>query len=173
MSIATLVSVEEYLGTSYRPDCDYVEGELKERNVGQKDHSNLQGNIFGWFRDRRRALGLKAFTELRIQVSRRRFRIPDICVVQLPEPDEQVLTSPPYICIEVLSPDDSFPKLQERLDEYLAMGVPNVWVLDPASQRAWRIVREGHLEALDGVLRTSDLKVSVPLADLFAPDTAE
>ena len=53
------------------------------------------------------------------------------------------------------------------------MGVPNVWVLDPASQRAWRIVREGHLEALDGVLTTADLKVSLPLADLFTPDTAE
>ena len=173
MSTATLVSVEEYLSTSYRPDCDYVDGVLSDRNVGQKDHSNLQGNTFGWFRDRRRALGLKAFTELRIQVTRSRFRVPDLCVVQLPEPDEQVFTRPPYICIEILSPDDTFPKLQERLDEYLAMGVPNVWVLDPASQRAWRIVREGHLEALDGVLTTADLKVSLPLADLFTPDTAE
>ena len=41
MSTATLVPVEEYLATIYHPDCDYVDGVLLERNVGQKDHSNL------------------------------------------------------------------------------------------------------------------------------------
>ena len=31
------VSIEEYLDTSYRPDCDYVNGEVQERNFGEKD----------------------------------------------------------------------------------------------------------------------------------------
>jgi Uma2 family endonuclease len=167
MSTATLVSMEEYLATSYRPDCDYVDGLLLDRNVGQKDHSKLQGEIFAWFRDRRRALRLAAFPEQRVQVSRTRCRIPDVCVVHLPEPHEQVFTQPPYICIEVLSPEDTFPRLQDRFDDYLAMGVPNVWVIDPASRRAWRINREGHLEARDGYLRTLDNQVSLPIAELF------
>jgi hypothetical protein len=42
MKAATLISVEEYLRTSYRPDCDYVDGEVLERNVGERDHSKLQ-----------------------------------------------------------------------------------------------------------------------------------
>src|SRR5580704_3769138 len=170
MSAATLVSVEEYIGTSYRPDCDYVEGLLVERNAGQQDHSNLQGEVFAWFRERRSALRIKAFPRQRIQVAKRRFRVPDICVLRLPVPKEQIFTEPPYICVEILSPDDTFPKLQERLDDYLFVGVPNIWVLDPASQRAWRITREGHLEVLDGVLSTSDLRVTLPLADLFTSD---
>ena len=37
-----LVSVEEYLHTSYEPDCDYVEGHIEERNVGEGPHSLLQ-----------------------------------------------------------------------------------------------------------------------------------
>ncbi len=168
MSTAALVSMQEYLGTSYRPDCDYVDGALINRNVGQKDHSKLQGEIFAWFRDRRRALRLAAFPEQRVQVARSRFRVPDICVVHLPEPDEQIFTQPPFICIEILSPDDSFPKLQDRFDDYLAMGVPNVWVIDPASQRGWSIAKEGHFEALDRCLHTSDGCVSLPIADLFA-----
>src|SRR5271165_4137159 len=106
MSSATLVSVEEYLATTYHPDCDFVDGEVRERNLGTKDHSNLQGEVRAWFRQRRRELRLKAFTELRIRVAPRRYRIPD----------------------------DTFPRLQERLDDYLAMGVPNIWVLDPASR---------------------------------------
>ncbi len=42
MASRTLISVEEYLRTSYRPDCDYVDGEVLERNVGELDHSWLQ-----------------------------------------------------------------------------------------------------------------------------------
>jgi len=34
MSSTTLISVQEYIATSYRPDCDYVDGEVRERNLG-------------------------------------------------------------------------------------------------------------------------------------------
>ncbi|MEQ1946449.1 MAG: Uma2 family endonuclease [Bryobacteraceae bacterium] len=167
MSTATLVSLEEYLATTYRPDCDYLDGVLVERNVGQKDHSKLQGQVFAWFWIRRASLRLAVFPEQRIRVAPRRFRIPDVCVVTLPEPEEQIFTQPPYICTEILSPEDTFPRLQECFDDYVAMGVPNIWVLDPASRRSWRITRAGHLEALDGVLRTEDGRVSMPVAELF------
>lgn len=172
MSTATLVSVDEYLATTYHPDCDFVDGVLIERNVGTKDHSKLQREVLAWFRDRRRELRLTAFPEQRIQLARRRYRIPDVCIVALPEPDEQIFTTPPYICIEILSPDDSFQKLQDRFDDYLGMGVPNIWVIDPASRRGWTIAREGHSEALDGVLRTSDGRVGMKLADLFSAEDA-
>ncbi len=168
MSTAALVGLHEYLSTTYRPDRDYVDGVLVERNVGQKDHSKLQRRIIVWFDSRARELRLAPFPEQRIKINARRFRIPDICVVTLPEPDEQIFTEPPYICIEILSPDDTFPSLQERFDDYLTMGVPNIWVLDPASKRGWRITREGHLEALDGVLRTAEGRVEMRIADLFA-----
>jgi Uma2 family endonuclease len=91
-----------------------------------------------------------------------------VCVVRLPEPDEQVFTSPPYICIEILSPEDTFSRLQVRLDDYLRMGVPNVWVLDPTLQRAWQIKREGHIEPADQILRSEDNYIVMPLADLFS-----
>jgi Uma2 family endonuclease len=170
MSVSTLISVEEYLSTLYRPDCDLVDGVLMERNVGQKDHSKLQGEVFAWFRARRRMLRLSAFVEQRVNVGPGRFRVPDICVVTLPEPDEQVFSAPTYICIEILSPDDSFPRLQNRLDDYIAKGTENVWVLDPGSRRGWAVSREGHFEALDGVLRTRDGKIDLPIADLFPED---
>ncbi len=49
MSSATLISVQEYIATTYRPDCDFVDGELRERNSGELEHSLLQGIIFAWF----------------------------------------------------------------------------------------------------------------------------
>jgi Uma2 family endonuclease len=169
MSTTTLVTPEQYLATPYRPDCDLIDGVLLERNVGTKDHSNLQAEVLAWFRERRRQLRLKAFPEQRIRVATNRYRVPDICVVSLPEPAEQVFTQPPFLCIEILSPEDTFPKLQSRIDDYMAMGIPNIWIIDPASHRGWSVTREGHFEALDGILRSTDNSVSLPLADLFAP----
>lgn len=119
-----------------------------------------------WFHQRR-TLGLAAFPSLRIAVAPNRCRIPDVCVVPLPEPDEQIFTAPPYICIEVLSPEDAFLSLQQRFDDYLKMGVPNVWAIEPASRRAWFITPAGHFEALDAILRTGDGRIAMPLADLF------
>jgi len=100
---ATLISVEEYLATSYRPDCDFVDGHLEERNVGEWDHSSLQAAVAAFFFVRRKKWGISVATELRVQVRPNRYRIPDICVV-VGEPGEQILTRPPLLCIEILSP---------------------------------------------------------------------
>src|SRR5437773_6663341 len=61
MPARTLVPVEEYLHTSYDPDCDYVDGEVVERNVGERDHSELQSEIVTYFRSRRQKLKVHAF----------------------------------------------------------------------------------------------------------------
>ena len=43
MSTKTLMSAEEYLRTSFEQgDCDYVDGEVIDRNVGEELHGNLQ-----------------------------------------------------------------------------------------------------------------------------------
>ena len=168
MPTLTSVSLEEYLSTTYRPDCDYIDGELEERNVGQRDHSRLQTRIGAWFEARRKQLGLEAFVELRMRVSHARYRIPDVCVVTLPQAEEQVLTHAPYIAIEVMSPDDSFPRLQQRFDDYLGMGIENIWVIDSNSGRAWHVTKAGHLEAHDRILRTTDGIVTLTIDELLA-----
>lgn len=76
-----LISVEEYLRTSYRPGCDYVDGEVVERNVGRRDHGWLQTAVAAYFFLRRRQWNITVITERRIQVNAARFRIPDVCVI--------------------------------------------------------------------------------------------
>ena len=58
METRTLVSVEEYLTTVYRPDCDYVDGEVQERNIGELDHGWLQTLVAGHFLARREKWGI-------------------------------------------------------------------------------------------------------------------
>jgi hypothetical protein len=42
MGSTTTIPVSEYLVTTYRPDCDYVDGEVQERNLGEYDHARIQ-----------------------------------------------------------------------------------------------------------------------------------
>jgi len=51
------VSVREYLTTSYRPDCDYVDGRIEERNGGEFDHGYLQALLAASFMNNRDAWG--------------------------------------------------------------------------------------------------------------------
>jgi len=167
MATRTLISVEEYLATSYRPDCDYVDGEVVERNLGTRDHGWLQPAVAAYLFNRRRQWNITVITELRIRVKPTRFRIPDVCVI-LGDTDEQVLTQPPFICIEVLSPKDRMKRVQERIDEYLEMGVPYVWVLNPETRQAYTAKpAEGLRELKTGVLKTENPTLEVPLSEIF------
>ncbi len=137
MATSAAVSVETYLHTSYRPDCDYVDGEIRERNVGEWDHARLQGLIYGFFLAREAGFSIRAAPELRIQVAPTRFRIPDVSVLNADAPDEPVITHPPLIVIEVLTPEDSLAKMRERIEDYLAFGVSNVWIVDPQDRMGY------------------------------------
>jgi Uma2 family endonuclease len=167
MPSRTLVSVEEYLHTSYDPDCDYVDGAIVERNVGELDHSDLQSEIVAYFRARKRKPGIYAFAEQRVQVSTRRFRIPDVCIVAGSKPTEQIFTVPPFIAIEILSKDDRMSAMQERISDYLQFGVRYVWVVDPGTRRAWIYTKDGSHEAKDGILRTENPVIELPLPEIF------
>jgi Uma2 family endonuclease len=86
-------------------------------------------------------------------------------VVAGPEPDEQILTRPPFICIEILSRDQSISDMQERVQDFLEFGVPYVWILDPKSRQAWQCT-PGEMR-LVAELRTAAPAILVPLDEIF------
>jgi Uma2 family endonuclease len=165
MAAGTLISVAEYLSTSYSPDCDYVDGVVVERNVGERDHSCVQGLLVGYLVNRRKEWKIHVFPEQRVQVKPTRFRVPDVCVVAGAQPVEQIFTSPPLVCIEILSQDDRWSRVQERIDDYLAFGVRYVWVIDPRSRKAYEFTAKGMHEVSE--LRTEHPEIIVPLPELF------
>jgi Uma2 family endonuclease len=168
MPSGTLISVKEYLATSYRPDCDYVDGRIEERNLGEWDHSKLQAAITAYFYQRRESWNISVAPEQRVQVSPTRFRIPDICVV-LGEPDGQVFRRPPFVCIEILSKDDRMSQMRDRIDDYLTMGVVYVWLFDPSGQRVYVATLAAGLHEFKGdILRTENPALELPRVEVFA-----
>ncbi len=98
MSTAVHISLDEYLNTDYEPDCDYVDGVLEERNVGKNRHSRTQGLLTIWLGSREKEHGHKVLVEQRVQVSRSRMRIPDICLVdQLEITTKSLKTRPRFV----------------------------------------------------------------------------
>ena len=167
MSTRTLISVEEYLASSYEPDCDYVEGFLEERNVGRVSHGTLQLKIGSYLLAHYGKGGVTVGSEIRIRVSETRFRVPDLCLYLAP-PEEEVPANPPFLCIEVLSPEDRMSRIQVRINDYLAMGVPYVFVLDPETRQAYiATAAEGLREVRSGVLRTENPVIEIPLHEIF------
>ena len=167
MAIGTLVSVDEDLITSYDPDCDYVDGKVLERNFGEREHSELQTELIVYLGTLRKQYGFPIFPEQRVQVRPTRFRIPDICVVLGKRPSTAIFVEPPFLCIEILSKDDRYSAMREKIADYQSFGVKYVWIIDPGTRKADIYGPDGCHEAKNGILTTSDPDISVSLPDVY------
>jgi Uma2 family endonuclease len=169
MATSALVSVEEYLRSDWSPDREYVDGEIQERSLGEYDHASLQNYLLFLFQTNARLWQIKARPELRVQVAPQRFRVPDVTVLRADHPAEQIIVTPPLLCIEILSPDDRFGRMDQKITDYLQMGVRAVWVIDPLAKTGYEC-HGGHLSMwkLAGRLGVADTAIDVDVAALFA-----
>jgi Uma2 family endonuclease len=170
MGAATLVSVPDYLSTSYSPDREYIDGRIVERNLGEKTHSAIQRNLILYFGMRRKELGIQVYPEQRVQVSATRFRIPDVTVVKDSQFQGEIFTAPPRFCIEILSEDETMEHMQEKIDDYLRFGVPYIWIINPRLRKGYIATKAGIVETESGVLASSDPEIRVPVAELLDAD---
>jgi Uma2 family endonuclease len=162
-----LISLEEYLHTIYRPDCDFVDDHIEERTLGEQDHSRLQALLTIWLGNHEREWNVRVQVELRTRVSPTRVRIPDVCLLHRDAPREPVTLTPPLLCIEILSPEDRLPRVLKALDDYATMGVPNLWILDPIERVAY-LYKDSALKLIRDRLAIPDTEIYVDLPALFA-----
>ena len=139
MPAVTAVSVSEYLGKSYDPNCEYIDGVLVPKPMPTSDHSSVQFTINMSIHSRFPAF--LALPELTVQIGSKKFLVPDVAVqdrskLQRPHPIEPIV-----LCIEVLSPDDSLKKTLAKCETYHEWGTVNTWIVDPASRRAWQYIK--------------------------------
>jgi Uma2 family endonuclease len=161
--------LEVYLHTTYRPDCDYVDGEIQERNVGEGEHAFVQGFLVSLIWKHQGEWKVVVYPELRLQVSATRYRIPDLCILPESAPFEKVLTHPPLVCVEILSSEDRWSRITERLSDYRQMGVPNLWAIDPLAEKAWFWTKD---DAASGwrevrILEVSGTPIRIETSEIF------
>lgn len=118
---------------------EFVDGEWKEKEKPGARHSGISSRLdrrLGHFVEENH-LG-ELFVECSFQIGTRE-RIPDLALVLSPsippdgEPESKWLF-PPDIAIEVIFQNDLDEDVQDKVDEYLAAGVKQVWLVRPKQE---------------------------------------
>jgi len=162
------VSVQTYLESSYEPDCDYLNGRLEKRNVGEWDHARVQTMLAGIFLQHEIDWEIRVVVEARLQVGAARFRVPDVMVVRAEDAGDAIVTKAPLLCVEVLSPRDTFRSMERRIEDYIRMGVANVWALDSESREIF-VYGGGQRQWLEGPeLAIEGTPVRIGVEQVFA-----
>ncbi len=163
------MTLEEYLHTSFQPDCDFVDGQVEERTLGETKHGLLQMELGFWFRSRRAEWKIRVIPELRTLVSKTRVRIPDITVAYDDAAmSERVRATAPLIAIEVLSPEDSLPRVVSRLSDFWLMGIQNIWLLDPEERAAFTYTDAGLKLVTAGRIDVPNTPIYLDLDEVFS-----
>ena len=160
MAITELVSVEEYLHSTFEHDAEYVEGRIVPRPMPQKPHSKMQRDLLRMLCPVGDPLGYEVWPEQRIRTQRlpARYRVPDLCVTQ-GEASEDVFTEPPFLCVETLSPGDTAVEVWAKVREYLAFGVACVWIVNPNTGTGEIHSPDGSERAENGRFRAGEIEV--------------
>ena len=166
MSAGTLISVEEYLRTSYHPDREYRDGVVLERNVGDGAHSKLQTWLVWYLVAHKKQWNIEVRVELRIRAREGWFPVPDICVYERPAPEEKVPTRVPLLWIEITSDDDSIREIRDKVQDALACGAPWVWVIDPVTLESDLWSAAGRMQVTDQTLRLPNSAIVIPLREV-------
>jgi Uma2 family endonuclease len=164
-----LMTMDEYLRTSFRPDCDFVDDHIEERHVGDLLHSLLQMEVAFWFRSRQQEWKVRTMPELRTRVSASRVRLPDVSVAHDDGAiGERVRSSALLIAIEILSPEDRLSRVLVRLEDYLKMGTAHIWLLDPEERIAFVYTDAGLKQVHTSRLEVAGTPIYMDLNEVFA-----
>jgi Uma2 family endonuclease len=125
MATSTIVPLEEYLHTSYEPECEWINGTLKEKSMPDGYHAYFQGLLLTFFYTRRAVFGMRA-----------------------------------------LSPDDRRSDLMEKIEDYVQMGVPAIWVVDPRKRTLAMADADGIHQVEELTLQGTNVKLTA--AEIFA-----
>jgi Uma2 family endonuclease len=166
-AVVPFVSVDEYLHSDPQPDVDYVDGVLEERNLGEFDHADLETELGTIFRNHQSDWNIRAVVEVRVQVAPTRFRIPDVCVLPASWSRTRIVHEAPLLCVEVKSEGFTLKKERTRAQDYLNMGVREVWIFDPEKRTVYILRGDEMTEQNKGVLTLAGTAIELDLAALF------
>jgi hypothetical protein len=129
VELESSIPLDLYLHRVYRPDCDYIDGEVRERKAGYYPHSAMMVIVGAKLHEFAKATDTVALLSVRIRVSEDCVLVPDVCLARRTRPREDVIVTPRLLCVEDVAEADTFLAMQERVDRLLSMGVENVWLM--------------------------------------------
>jgi Uma2 family endonuclease len=176
----TLMTGEELSASGHSALCELVEGRIVPMSPTSFKHGNYEGNFYEHLKAyvRRRKSGKVLVGEVGLYTHRNpdTVRAADVAFISNERLARQskaggYLEVAPELVVEILSPDDRWSDVTQKLREYFAVDVRLVWVADPEARvvyayRSLTDVREFNLA--DTIMGDDVLpEFSVPVASLF------
>lgn len=158
---------------------ELVRGELRRMSAAGYMHGVVIGRLNAWLapwvRDHRLGHVCGAETGFMLERSPDTVRAPDVAFVSAARHVNATafFPGPPDLAVEVVSPSDTFSRVQEKALSWLESGTKAVWVVDPAARAVTVYQPDGNrLLRGDVVLTDADLLpgLEIPIAELFAID---
>ncbi|HEY4003172.1 MAG TPA: Uma2 family endonuclease [Candidatus Xenobia bacterium] len=176
MTLSRHPTLEEFLQwPEEKPYREFIHGEVRQKTMGNFAHSFLQASLAsrldqwsgtrGWVMTEQRCI-LEAAGDSHVV-------LPDVAwwrMERLPSPPHGAIALSPDLAVEVLSPDDRFREVHDKVMVYLGAGVKVVWVVDPPGRQ---VTVYGPGLAPDAVKPPAALRdaylpgLEISLADLF------
>ena len=142
--------------TSYRPDVDFLHGILKPNPESGLRHGRTEVLLGVWFYQHRKEWQVSCALNTRTQVSPACMRLVDVVIVDAANRETEQLTFPHLVAIEVVSAADTYMDLKARFSDLEAMGVQNIWLVDPEMRtgEVWQkgglsVAKDNRFEAAD------------------------
>ncbi len=171
MSTASrLISYEESLLLPEDKLTEIVRGEERRMSPPRLSHARLVENLARFLRRGRDAERYEVLVSSFGQLIRKEpltYRIPDLGVYRRDKlVDEPYISVAPELLVEVLSPANRKGNLNELLEDYEFLQVPEVWLFRPDNRIVQRMVLRDQKLADTGMCSTGSI------APLFSPDSA-
>lgn len=157
------MTVVEYLRTPFEPDCEYLDGEVVERNAGEFPHSQTLAALIGVLAPLRSRLQIQVLPVIHIRIHEERYRVADVGVWRAGYIGERIPTVPPFLAIEVLSPGDGVVRMHSKIMDYFSIGVEWIWLVDPSETKALVYSQKNGACDVTDVLRTENPPIEIPL----------
>ena len=159
---------------------ELIDGVLREKEGVSGRHGEIEAEIFGPLHAHVKRNGLgrvyPSDTQFRILRDPDVIHIPDLAFVRadrLPPEHERegIMPLAPDLAVEVVSPNDRYVEVIEKVERYHRAGVPLVWLVQPRRRAVEvhplgqepRLLREG--DTLDGGDVVPGFRL--PIADVF------
>lgn len=161
-----LVSEQEYLSTTYKPACDYIDGVLHPKNMPTWKHGLIQGSLMMLINQ-----GFRQFlaaSEVTVKIRTGKYFVPDLIVQRRDRIQDPYPSEPVHLCVEILSPEDRISETFAKCEEYHAWGVETTWVIDPETRRAWEFRKDQRPSEISQTGALTADGISISMAELFS-----
>jgi Uma2 family endonuclease len=136
------ITGEEFLAMGDIGSCELIDGRIVYMSPAGDEHgiieSNLAFELKQFARQHKRGRVMTGEVGIYIRRNPDRVRGADVILVsyeKLPKPTGKFLDVAPELAVEIMSPNDRWEEVREKIRDYFSIGIEQVWIVEPGNRK--------------------------------------